>query len=355
MDDNVVYASYQGLNVFKSKDKGTSFGHLTIPGAGSETAYIAPFALGNKDPDIIYAGREKIYKSFDAGLTWFEYNKGGVLDGNPIVKITVAPQSDDVVFAATFPFEQKEAGVKAGLFRSINGGDTWTDITNGLPDRFIGCIFIDNKSYVYVTLLGFGTSHLYISEDLGQNWENIGSGLPDVPASAVIVDPENPTHIYLGNDLGVYLSTNNGTSWESFSLGLPDAVIISDLKILRSDRLLRASTNGAGFFERKLVTEEPTVIKEEIINAGYELYQNYPNPFNPLTKIKFTVPDNNQLSVKLKVYDILGNEIKTLLNKIKSPGTYEIEFDGSGLSSGVYYYKLIIGNYSVTKKMLLLK
>ncbi len=99
----------------------------------------------------------------------------------------------------------------------------------------------------------------------------------------------------------------------------------------------------------------------------FELYQNYPNPFNPTTKIKFTIPTSTHPSpyqgegvreglVLLRVYDILGREVATLVNKHLNPGEFEVEFNGEGLSSGVYYYRLKVGNeYQSVKKMLLLK
>ena len=83
------------------------------------------------------------------------------------------------------------------------------------------------------------------------------------------------------------------------------------------------------------------------------LYQNYPNPFNPSTTIKYQIP--NAGLVTLKVYDLLGNEVATLVNKEKPVGTYEIGFSASGLSSGIYFYKLQSGNFTETKKMILIK
>lgn len=104
------------------------------------------------------------------------------------------------------------------------------------------------------------------------------------------------------------------------------------------------------------------------INIGNELpekfflYQNYPNPFNPSTKIKFEVPTPSLtlsgakgLLVKLTVFDVLGREIAVLVNEQMKPGTYEVEWDGSNYPSGVYFYKLIAGDYSETKKMVLIK
>ncbi|MBT8379233.1 MAG: T9SS type A sorting domain-containing protein [Ignavibacteria bacterium] len=96
------------------------------------------------------------------------------------------------------------------------------------------------------------------------------------------------------------------------------------------------------------------------IPTNYVLYQNYPNPFNPNTKIKFTIPPNVILSegknlVILRVYDLLGNEIATIVNENLSAGEYEIEFNGNGMSSGIYIYQLKSGSFIQTKKMILLK
>ncbi|RJP71006.1 MAG: T9SS C-terminal target domain-containing protein [Ignavibacteriales bacterium] len=95
----------------------------------------------------------------------------------------------------------------------------------------------------------------------------------------------------------------------------------------------------------------------------FSLSQNYPNPFNPTTKIKYSIPTSPQPSpykgegarVRLKVYDILGNEVATLVNEEQPAGEYEVELDGSKFSSGIYFYQLKVGNFIETKKLLLLK
>jgi hypothetical protein len=96
--------------------------------------------------------------------------------------------------------------------------------------------------------------------------------------------------------------------------------------------------------------------------SEFLLFQNYPNPFNPSTKIKFTIPNNvilsgakNLTQVQLKVFDILGNEIATLVNEELPAGEYEVKFDAGNLSSGMYFYKLQAGSFTVTKKMVLLR
>jgi aminopeptidase N len=92
---------------------------------------------------------------------------------------------------------------------------------------------------------------------------------------------------------------------------------------------------------------------ETQIPEKFSLYQNYPNPFNPVTVIKYDVPENS--NVKISVYDATGKEVKTLVNEIKSAGKHEVMFNGVSLSSGVYYYKIIAGNFSDIKKLVLVK
>ncbi|MCF8243125.1 MAG: T9SS type A sorting domain-containing protein [Melioribacteraceae bacterium] len=105
-----------------------------------------------------------------------------------------------------------------------------------------------------------------------------------------------------------------------------------------------------------------TKSEDDKIAAEYKLYQNYPNPFNPTTTIKYSIPntvgDENfrpLLTITMKIYDILGREVRTLVNEKQKPGNYEIEFDGSDFASGVYFYQLRCGEFIDTKKLVLLK
>lgn len=108
----------------------------------------------------------------------------------------------------------------------------------------------------------------------------------------------------------------------------------------------------------KLTTSNPTEISEPSLKElAFELFQNYPNPFNPVTKIRYTIPSGpgSQNDVSLKLYDVLGNEIAVLVNETQPSGTYEVEFDGTSLSSGIYFYTLNINGMWYQKKMCLIK
>jgi len=113
-------------------------------------------------------------------------------------------------------------------------------------------------------------------------------------------------------------------------------------------------THGNGAYETKLLSQIPVntgTIPPTVTN--FKLEQNYPNPFNPTTMINFSVPYST--FVNLKVYDAIGNEVVILVNENKPVGTYTVSFNATGLSSGVYYYKLEAGNFGETKKMILLR
>ncbi|PJA97493.1 MAG: hypothetical protein CO129_01000 [Ignavibacteriales bacterium CG_4_9_14_3_um_filter_34_10] len=102
------------------------------------------------------------------------------------------------------------------------------------------------------------------------------------------------------------------------------------------------------------------VDEKNISVADFSLGQNYPNPFNPSTTINFSIPSSTEYysvlqNISLKVYDILGNEVVTLVDESKPAGNYSVKFDGSSLVSGIYFYKLKTASFVLTKKMLLLK
>jgi Secretion system C-terminal sorting domain len=151
---------------------------------------------------------------------------------------------------------------------------------------------------------------------------------------------------------------------------LNDQTPIQDIRFLKGLGLIYEYWWELAGFEKSLlgciiegiVYGDTTVVSvddEQLpVALSFMLDQNYPNPFNPSTIIKYEIPGqarNDNMTVVLKIYDVLGNEIATLINEEKPAGTYEVEFDGGGLPSGIYFYHLTAGGYSATKKMILMK
>lgn len=142
--------------------------------------------------------------------------------------------------------------------------------------------------------------------------------------------------------------------------------IFNDQQVQQFNLTVPGEVSGLTFDPDNFILKSITIItdvEDQIPASSYSLEQNYPNPFNPLTKIKYTIPASslNPFSkvegtfVNIKVYDVLGNETATLVNDYKPAGTYEVTFDGSGLSSGIYFYQLSAGSFVSTKKMILMQ
>jgi len=140
----------------------------------------------------------------------------------------------------------------------------------------------------------------------------------------------------------VFKYTDYSTSNMSYDIGV-DFINESVGFVSTGDKIFK-TTNGGSTFINPISTEIP---------AKYSLSQNYPNPFNPMCNVQFSMYKAG--NVRLVVYDVQGREVQTLVNEKLSAGTYEVKFDGSKLNSGVYFYKMMTGNFTETKKMLLVK
>jgi photosystem II stability/assembly factor-like uncharacterized protein len=246
---------------------------------------------------------------------------------------------------------------------SPDNGTTWNEISDGLPQRWVTRVAVDptNEDIIYVTFNGLKwidpQPHVFRSTDQGVSWTDISSNLPDAPVNAFAVDPVEPVRLYLGSDVGMYVSYNSGQSWWVLGEGLP-VLPIGDIKIHPTTRELVAGTYGRSMYKIDLNAIPTLIESSNQVVEEFKLEQNYPNPFNPSTKIRYSIPSvgaSFMKFVQLKVYDVLGNEMVTLVNEEKPAGTYEVNFNPTGFTSGIYFYKLIAGNFSQTKKMILLK
>jgi hypothetical protein len=161
------------------------------------------------------------------------------------------------------------------------------------------------------------------------------------------------TNIFAGSQMGdIYLSTDLGLNWTLVNDGLNSIYDVTSMAI--SDKYLIAGTLGGGIWIRQL-SELVTGVSNEPNNApqNFSLSQNYPNPFNPNTVITYSIPAAS--NVKLIVYNALGQTVKILENGFKHAGKYSINLNAEKLSSGVYFYSLEAGQFSQTKKMILIK
>jgi hypothetical protein len=228
------------------------------------------------------------------------------------------------------------------------------------PDLFLDYIFLDSTTVISLTaeLEGNYPTAILKFNLLDSSWEYI-----DTPEYVYVtgLSLRTPTEIWgtIGRKLSNFIVSNNsGTSWQL--IDTPDSLITLDIDFADS---LNGIAVGRGGYILKYIPEKPFSVENDDsqILFDFVLEQNYPNPFNPSTKIRWQTPVSGWQT--LKVYDVLGNEIATLVDEYKLAGNYEVEYnlvkssatDHPAISSGIYFYQLKIENYFETKKMILLK
>ncbi|MDO8549088.1 MAG: T9SS type A sorting domain-containing protein [Ignavibacteria bacterium] len=244
----------------------------------------------------------------------------------------------------------------SGVMRTTNNGTTW-NFSNGLPGFSVTALrFIGSKMFA-----GTSGAGIYISNNFGVDWEPSNTGMENAEVTFIAI--QDTMNIFAStNNEGIYRSTDGGGTWHKINEGLPT---LSARCIRITLTHIYAATNGYSVWRREL-SDIVTSIEEtnySVLPNEFLLEQNYPNLFNPSTKIKYNVPitDSPLLGgarggfVTLKVYDILGNEISTLVNEEKFAGSYEVDFNASLLSSGIYFYQLTTESFSEVKKLVLLK
>jgi photosystem II stability/assembly factor-like uncharacterized protein len=264
----------------------------------------------------------------------------------------------------SFRFFNSRIGVACGGIMDF-GGIIWKTTDYGYhwkafiiaPEPIYDVRYLDsNIAYATGGDFEYGASF----EQTADNWDNhnyLALGFFGV-GQAIAMRTPNEIWIPLGFSLAWAVSTDNAQTWSM--VVNPDSNGVYDAVFVDSTHGWAAGSNGRIYkFNQEIIG---------VNNHGnttlfaFRLFQNYPNPFNPATKIKYQIPDVNgstgktsRIAVQLVIYDVLGKRVNILVDENKNPGTYEIEWDASGLPSGVYFYKLSAGSFTQTKKMVLLK
>lgn len=404
-EDNIFIGS-ENEGVFRSTNSGESFEHIGLPISkvnnivfSGDSLIIASTpsgiqkynrvtrkwsnlglqnveAISITPSNYLYAATfdEGLYKSINLGNTWSLTNltQDSLMSAYNLLAI-----NDDTIFTAT----------EFNLRRSFNGGETW-DVLSVSPDFFRrGLNFNTNSNTLFATGYKEPNYILYASSNFGDNFDSVMVGFNIVETNGLysfanyitLADANSLGGIFISSDNGqswskliynknmrsiyigkegtllagaldsIYYSNNYGISLTSISYQLKDMNYVTEITT-DINNIIFFGTYIEGLYEIDLITG----IDDEInlINKYY-LSQSYPNPFNPITKIKFSIPQSEV--IQIKIYDVLGKEIQTLLNEYKTTGSYEVDFDASSLSSGIYFYRMISGSYSETKKMILLR
>ena len=334
--DTVLFA---GTNdgVFSSTNSGTGW-TLALASTTVRVLAVSPRGTGGTD---VFAGTEGdgIYLSTDNGTTWTAVNNG--LASLSVWALTVSPNG--AVGAHLF------AGTSGGgVSLSTNNGADWTSVNKGLTNLYVTALAVVPHGGVGTNLFaGTGSppvspNGIFRSTDNGANWTMVLTS-SDVTGFAVI-DSNAFAAIY---GSGIRLSGNGGTSWAPVNTGLTNRYV---------EALAISGTNlfaGAVWVWRRPLSEMITSVEPPSADVPgiFSLAQNYPNPFNPSTILSFTIPHSS--FVVLKVYNILGQEVRTLVDEKMEAGPHHVQFNAEDLPSGVYMYRIESGGQVVSRKMVL--
>jgi hypothetical protein len=279
----------------------------------------------------IFAGTaNSVFRSTDYGESWATASAG--LGNRAVISFVV---SGTDLFA----------GTTAGVFRSTDNGTSWTTSSTGLTNHWVGAFAVSGTNLFAGTDIG-----VFRSTDSGATWMDASSGLPEYTGVDALAS--SGAYLFAGMSRGgVFLSTNGGTMWTDVNSGLTDSWITS---LAVSGAYLFAGTDVTGVWERPLSAMTASVdVSQSVASAVFHLAQNYPNPFNPTTSIRYALPRRSH--VTLAVYSTLGQQVATLVSETQDGGYHEVWFDGSGLASGVYFYRIVAGTFVETKRLLILR
>ncbi len=303
-EDGLGFTVGRNGSIFRTTDHGSNW-EVVAENHGNDLRAISM----DGDNGVIVGDKNHIFFTTDAGQTWNRPN-------------TALPFELSFRFVRIIDRTTVFATSTVGdIVKSIDGGNSWNIVySNSAHDAF----YRINLSRGNLVSVG-DNGKILVSQDMGDNWQEITSGIT--------------TDLYCLNfadDLTGYCAGENGVMLKTIDGGFTWEVI--DYTLHKLDN--RSSVTGGN-----------------AVANNFKLEQNYPNPFNPETKINFYSPVNGNTS--LKVFDVTGKEIVTLLNGFKPAGNYSVTFSANNYSAGIYFYTLNVasdqGNFSKTNKMILVK
>jgi hypothetical protein len=235
--------------------------------------FYAPMALGPGNPNTVYLGTDRLYRSADRGTNNVIVSQQPI-SGSPISSIAVSPQDDNYRIAGMQNGEVWATSTGSSVLVHITGGSFPPNPNGSSTNRFVGRAFIDpnNKDIAYIAFSFFAPAGKGVwkitnlgaaagSSPTTPNWTSAGNGIPSIPINAFAIDPTNSNNLFAGTDIGVYNSTDGGATWNPYGLGLPRSAVF-DMAIQPTNRILRVATHGRGIWETDVVAAPPANIVE---------------------------------------------------------------------------------------------
>jgi photosystem II stability/assembly factor-like uncharacterized protein len=321
---------------------------------GNRPNWLQPLILHPVDLNRLFTATQFVYECRDAqktagNPTWSaispDLTTSSTVYESVISTLAVAPSNGEWMYAGT-------GDGKIQRCENLNSATpVWTDASLGIPRRWVTRIAVrpDNHLVAYATVSGYGAGHVFKTTNGGGQWLNISGNLPDLPANAVIVSPSQPNAVFVATDFGVWYTTNDAV-WQRLGTGLPN-VVVYDLTIDALNRIV-AATHGRGMW----VADATVDAGPPESAASFLTVRHYPDPL-AASKPHLTVALTNPVpqTIRIDLYDVNGKSLRRLFEGDLARGTREMRFDLSNLRPGMYFYRIVGGRESITKKFLLLR
>ncbi len=356
IDSSKAYIGSYGQCIYYTSNSGANW---SMRLNDSSLAY-PYFNISKTDPLVLIAstlsldsGYVRVYITSNGGLNWNRQN-------------IVFPENSETYDVSVTDPQHFWVGVNCTdpncpdmrYYYTTNAGNNWQVKTFGLISnnvRMDAPVFKNNNTFGLVFSPGYNY-YRYSSTDGGSNWSVPSLFISGDFYGVSLFNVDSSQIWYWATQKKIFKSTNDGANWSEMSINLiePEFIRAVSFKKIGNKFYGWVGTNTGKLFKiSELINPIGIYQITTEIPKSYSLSQNYPNPFNPVTKIKFEVPKSG--NVRLSVYDALGKEIRLLVNESLQAGVYETDFDATDMPSGIYFYRMSSGNFSETKKMVVIK
>lgn len=349
--DTGYFSTYYSYKLFKTTNGGESW----------DSIYTFPYSISDiklTDSKNLFitsehSGKKILLRTSDGGKSWQTLSYGS----NQFTGGKLCLINEIIMYSINSC---------CSFSKSLNGGKDWVLFSNGLPGVIISvgnAQFVDENNG-FITgrgvnyLVGDNGNYYPIfahTSNGGMNWDFKyifgagGTGITDLHFA-------NSKKGWLLANNKIYYTENKFTSKDSTDLNIHSFAFLNDSRSWgTANKSIYKTLDGWRSFQNVFNLTTNIDVSKSIIPTSYSLSQNYPNPFNPETTINYSLPKSEH--VTLKVFDMLGCEVATLVDEFKQAGTYNYKFSiiNHKLSSGIYFYRLTAGSYSATKKFILMK
>jgi hypothetical protein len=336
---NVIGASQYGYFEVSTNDGISSTSANSNP-LGESSEWTTPIIADYNNPGRLFIGNENVVRSTNNGVSWTSLTALPTASNTEISALAVANTNSNVLYAARRV--RYEYGIPGCLYKTTNGGTSWTNVTAGLPDSlYYTSVEINetNANEVYITMAGFSNGRkVYKTTNAGLTWTNISYNLPNIPVNCIKQIPGTSNFI-VATDIGIYTLSGAATTWVNNSFGLPN-VILTDIEFNPALNKAYVSTFGRGIWETPL--NILTGLSNGNAQQNIFSFDLYPTISNG----EFTINTKTDDEKTVEIIDVMGK----LIYSQKS--TDEKIILNLKLASGAYYVKLTSRDKAGVKKII---